>query len=164
MYCAYFHQRRQPHEKSLAPSQPYTMMGTQVQYSAGGRLACAHCRGTLTCAHTHGQGHHGDDSSSSSRSPSKRKQTKTKCSRFSFFRPGSERNPQWSLPSPHPHERSWRIAWRALYTVAQRTHVPAPSPLPSGTGTRLGPVNTWLSFSLAKGYIGANGRERGPGE
>lgn len=74
---------RQPHVKSLAPSQPYAMTGTQVFGQEEARLRTAEAQYTVH-AHTWTRGHHERQQAASSSSTPKGK-TKTNKSLLVFF-------------------------------------------------------------------------------
>lgn len=143
-------------KKSLAPSQPYADGDPAIWLKD---LACSTCRGTHF-QHTWTRARH-----DSKEAAAQGKEDQTRPNHvplfFSFFRPGSERNPQWSSPPARPP-----LANRMAGVIYRSTHYTLALARPSPQV----PVRDWalathgFLSALQKDTFGRGGeRAGGPG-
>ena len=153
-------------KNSLAPSQPYTMGGG----SGGPRHVCWRKLACTAEVHAPALGMGMGNSKVAAAAERQTQNPSPFVFSFSFFRPGSERNPQWSpLPTYNspPARGCADESHGRRYTVAFTQHACSsgpPTPPPRyryGTGALSRHAHEDLSFSLAKGYIGAGGPPSG---
>lgn len=143
-------------KKSLAPSQPYADGDPAIWLKD---LACSTCRGTHF-QHTWTRARH-----DSKEAAAQGKEDQPRPNHVPLFFPFSApARREIRSGAPHPHDRRWRIAWRALYTVARTTPLLSPAP-PLRYRYATGPWRHMAFFQPCKRiHLGGGGeRAGGPG-